>query len=137
MICPQTRRLHIHFALAKALEDSGDYARAFEHLRKGNDLKRRQIDYDEAECHSRLFQRISTVFDASLFDRFQGEGDPSSVPIFVLGMPRSGSTLIEQILASHPQIHGAGELTDLETAAGSVLNAGGSAGSVSGVCSRS
>ena len=115
MTCPRTRRSHVHFALAKALEDIGDYARAFEHLRKGNALKRRQIDYDETGVLE-LFRRISTVFDSSLLDRFQGEGDPSSVPIFVLGMPRSGSTLIEQILASHPQIHGAGELTDLETA---------------------
>ena len=116
--------LHIHFALAKALEDCGDYAGAFEHLRKGNDLKRRQINYDEP-APSKFFQRISTVFDRSLFDRFQGEGDPSSVPIFVLGMPRSGSTLIEQILASHPQIHGAGELADLEIAASTVLSCSG------------
>ena len=128
---PADKALYIHFALAKALEDSGDYARAFEHLRKGNALKRRQIHYDETAVLE-LFQRISTVFDSSLFDRFQGEGDPSSVPIFVLGMPRSGSTLIEQILASHPQIHGAGELTDLEMAANTVLSAA-IASSVSGV----
>jgi tetratricopeptide (TPR) repeat protein len=95
----------IHFALGKALEDCGDYGRAFEHLRKGNDLKRRQIQYDEPAV-ARDFQRIKG-------ERFQGESDPSSVPIFVLGTPRSGSTLIEQILASHPQIHGAGELSAL------------------------
>jgi tetratricopeptide (TPR) repeat protein len=111
----------IHFALAKAFEDSRDYVRAFDHLRKGNDLKRRQIQYDELAT-VRLFQRIATVFDRGLFDRFQGEGDPSSVPIFVLGMPRSGSSLIEQILASHPQIHGGGELQDLEIATGTVLS---------------
>jgi tetratricopeptide (TPR) repeat protein len=105
--------VHVHFALAKALEDNGDYVRAFEHLRKGNALKRRQINYEETAV-LKLFERVSTVFDRNLFDRFQGEGDPSSVPVFVLGMPRSGSTLIEQILASHPQIHGAGELTLLE-----------------------
>jgi tetratricopeptide (TPR) repeat protein len=91
----------IHFALGKALEDCGDFGRAFEHLRKGNDLKRRQIDYDEPAV-ARNFQRITG-------ESFEGESDPSSVPIFVLGMPRSGSTLIEQILASHPKIHGAGE----------------------------
>ena len=118
------KALYAHFALAKALEDCGDYIRAFEHLRKGNALKRRQIDYDEPAVLG-LFQRIPSVFDRSLFDRFQGAGDPSSVPVFVLGMPRSGSTLIEQILASHPQIHGAGELTGLNIAASSVLNAGG------------
>ncbi len=107
--------LHIHFALAKALEDTGDYSRAFEHLRQGNQIKHRQINYDE-KAVIEFFQRISKVFDRSLFDRFQGAGDPSEVPVFVLGMPRSGSTLIEQILASHPQIHGAGELTILEKA---------------------
>jgi tetratricopeptide (TPR) repeat protein len=113
---------HIEFALAKALEDSGDCARAFEHLRKGNALKRRQIDYDEQSAFKR-FQTIPTVFDSSLLERFRRHGDLSSAPIFVLGMPRSGSTLIEQILASHPQIHGAGELNDLESAACGELNA--------------
>jgi tetratricopeptide (TPR) repeat protein len=109
----EDKAVYIHFALAKALEDTGDYVRAFEHLRQGNALKRRQIKYEEKGALN-LFQRISAVFDRSLFDRFQGQGDPSSVPVFVVGMPRSGSTLIEQILASHPQIHGAGELTTLE-----------------------
>jgi tetratricopeptide (TPR) repeat protein len=115
--------LLVHFALSKALEDIGDYGQAFEHLRRGNSLKREQIDYDE-KSEVRLFERISTVYDATLFDRFRGTGDPSRVPIFVLGMPRSGSTLIEQILAGHPQIHGAGELRDLDTALSSVLSAG-------------
>jgi tetratricopeptide (TPR) repeat protein len=118
---PADQALAIHFALAKALEDIGDHARAFEHLRKGNALKQRQINYDEPALVN-LFQRVSAVFDGNLFDRFRGEGNPSSVPIFVLGMPRSGSTLIEQILASHPQIHAAGELGDLEAAASRLLN---------------
>jgi hypothetical protein len=93
-------------------------------LRKGNELKRRQSDYDEKSAVE-LFQRLRDVFDGGLLDRFQGEGDPSSMPIFVLGMPRSGSTLIEQILASHPQVHGAGELNDLDAAVSSVLGTGG------------
>ena len=121
---PANKALYIHFALAKALEDCGDYVRAFEHWRKGNDLKREQIDYDEKSAIE-LFQRLRGVFDGGLFDRSRGEGDPSSAPIFVLGMPRSGSTLIEQILASHPQIHGAGELNDLDAAVSSVLGTGG------------
>ena len=110
---PADQALYIHFALAKALDDVRDYGRAFEHLRQGNALKRERIDYDETGT-LKLFEHISAVFDRGLFDRFQGQGDPSSVPVFVLGMPRSGSTLIEQILASHPQIHAAGELTILE-----------------------
>ena len=109
------KAMNIHFALAKALEDSGEYPRAFEHLRRGNALKRAQIDYDEAAAQS-LFERTSAVFTGNLLGRYQGAGDPSTVPIFVLGMPRSGSTLIEQILASHPQIHGAGELPDFDAA---------------------
>jgi len=118
---PADKMPYIHFALAKALEDRGDSGRAFEHLRKGNELKRSQIHYDEAAV-LKFFQRVAEVFTSRLFDRFRGAGDPSLAPIFVLGMPRSGSTLIEQILASHPQIHGAGELTDLGMAASAVLN---------------
>ncbi len=111
----------IHFALAKALDDCGDYPRAFAQLSKGNELKRRQIEYDE-ETGLRYFKRVSAVFDRALLDRFRGAGDPSPTPIFVLGMPRSGSSLIEQILASHPEVHGAGELNDLEMVTNSVLN---------------
>ncbi len=121
---PASQTPFVHFALAKAFEDCGDFSRAFGHMRQGNDLKRRQIDYDEPGA-GKLFERIRTVFNSSLLDRFQGEGDPSSVPIFVLGMPRSGSTLIEQILASHPAIHGAGELEDLKMAVGSLFSANG------------
>ncbi len=119
---PANKALYAHFALAKAFEDIGDYVRAFQHLRKGNALKRLQTGYDEPG-ELDFFRRISRVFDASLLNRFHGEGDPSSVPIFVVGMPRSGTSLIEQILASHPQIYGGGELQALETAVASVLKA--------------
>jgi tetratricopeptide (TPR) repeat protein len=121
---PISKTLQIHFALAKALEDCGEYARAFEHLRKGNDLKRRQIHYD-GEPVARMFQPVAAVFDSNLFNRFEGGGDPSSVPVFVLGMPRSGTSLVEQILASHPRIYGAGELTDLDMAERTVLSESG------------
>ncbi len=117
---PPGNALFIHYALAKALEESGDYDRAFAHLRRGSDLKRARIPYDETAALA-FFKRIAAVFDASLFDRFRGEGDPSRIPVFVLGMPRSGSTLIEQILASHPGIHGAGEIEDLAAAAGAAF----------------
>jgi len=116
---PISKAPFLHFALAKALEDIGDHARAFEHMRKGNSSKRSQIDYDEPRVVD-MFRRISHAFNGGLFDRFPGAGDSSSVPIFVVGMPRSGSTLIEQILASHPQIHAAGELRDLEQAIGTI-----------------
>ena len=103
----ETERVFVHFAFARALESAGDHARAFEHLLKGNALKREQIAYDEA-ANLRYFEQICEVFDASLFERFQGAGDPSQTPIFVLGMPRSGSTMIEQILSCHPRVHGGG-----------------------------
>lgn len=121
---PPADAVFVHFALAKALEDCGEFERSFIHLRKGNDLKRRQIDYDEPRL-DRFFHRISGVFDKRLIDRFDGEGDPSAAPVFVVGMPRSGTTLVEQILSSHPDIHGAGELTDLNTTVQSVLTADG------------
>lgn len=117
---PAGKMPFIHFALAKAYEDCGDFHRSFAHLRTGNHLKRTQVPYDEA-ANLQLFERIAAVFDAKCLNRFEGQGDPSSAPIFVLGMPRSGSTLVEQILASHPKIHAAGEGNSLEWAAGVVL----------------
>jgi len=107
------KMLYIYFALAKALDDIGEYHRAFEYLRKGNRLKRQKIAYDEERTLG-LFHRVAAVFTPSLFHRFRRAGHPSPVPIFVVGMPRSGTTLVEQILAGHPEIHAAGELTILE-----------------------
>ncbi len=106
------KMLYLHFALGKALEDVGEYQRAFEHLLAGNTMKCPLVDYDEAE-QERAFAAIAEIFDEQFFDRFPTAGDPSPVPIFVLGMPRSGSTLTEQILASHPQVHAAGEIRTL------------------------
>jgi hypothetical protein len=106
-----TDRLQLDFAQAKAYADLKDHKRSFERLLSGNALKRAKIHYDEAAALG-LFDRIEAVFSAKLLREKEkpGGGDPSSVPIFVLGMPRSGTTLVEQILASHPQVHGAGEL---------------------------
>jgi tetratricopeptide (TPR) repeat protein len=109
---PPGQAVFVHFALGKALEDAGDPARAFEQFLKGNALKRRRLTYDEAATRA-LFHRIAAVFDAGLFERRRGAGALSSRPIFILGMPRSGSTLVEQILASHPDVLGAGELGTL------------------------
>ena len=104
--------VYIHFALGKALDDVGDYARAFEHFCQGNALKRREVDYDEAAT-GQAFRSLTGTFGSIIFELLERVGDPSSVPIFVLGMPRSGSTLVEQILASHPQVYAIGELTNL------------------------
>lgn len=123
---PSDKSLYVHFALGKALDDIGDYARAFEHFHQGNALKRAQIHYDEPAI-LQMFQRMSNVFDAALLERSHAQCDSPTVPIFVVGMPRSGSTLVEQILAGHPQIHAAGELTILEKMeANGLFNASGS-----------
>jgi tetratricopeptide (TPR) repeat protein len=105
-------RIGLHFALGKALGDVGENERAFRHLIEGNALKRRQIDYDEAAALARL-GRVREVFAAQFVRERQGVGDPSPVPVFIIGLPRSGTTLIEQILASHPCVLGAGELREM------------------------
>ncbi len=116
---PANQAVCIHFALAKAFEDSRDYARAFAQLRAGNALKRARISYD-APGERNAMRRISELFDERLFGRLRGKGNPSQLPVFVLGMPRSGSTLIEQILASHPGIQAGGEHKCLEHAAAAI-----------------
>jgi tetratricopeptide (TPR) repeat protein len=102
-------RIALHFALGKAYADFGERDKAFRHLLDGNALKRRQVQYDEAGSFAR-FERLKAVFTADLIRQKRGLGDPSEVPIFVVGMPRSGTTLVEQVLASHPKVFGAGEL---------------------------
>lgn len=115
-----TGQEQLHFALAKAYEDCKEYSQSFEHLRKGNALKRAHIPYEHERAIA-LTRRITALFDRSFLEQFEAAGDPSTVPIFVLGMPRSGSTLVEQILGSHPAISAAGELADLSKAEHSVL----------------
>ena len=118
-----TDQVYVYFALAKALQDAGDYERAFDNLQKGNAIKRRQVEFNEQRSASNC-QRLTTIFTSSLMAQFEGVGHPSTVPIFVLGMPRSGSTLAEQILSSHPLVQGAGEITALDAATNMVLKRG-------------
>ena len=112
---PVKQQIELHFALAKAYEDTNQHDKSFQQLLAGNTLKRRQIAYDEFATLA-LFERIRAVFTPELMRTFQGVGEPSSVPLFIVGMPRSGTTLIEQILASHPRVFGAGELSNLNKA---------------------
>ncbi|MGH7036855.1 MAG: tetratricopeptide repeat protein [Stellaceae bacterium] len=100
---PSEDQIELHFALGKAYADSGREESAFSHLITGNRLKRQQIVYDEAEA-LRAFDRIRAVFTREVMQSRVGSGDPSGVPVFILGMPRSGTTLVEQILASHPPL---------------------------------
>ena len=108
-------RIELHLALAKAYEDLGRYAEAFSQWLDGNALKRQQITYDEAATLGAL-DRIQEVFTSELIRTWQNIGNPSPVPVFIVGMPRSGSTLVEQILASHPQVFGGGELKYFDAA---------------------
>jgi len=105
-----TGRIHIDFALAKAYDDLGRYDEAFARMHDGGALKRTTIAYDEAGTLA-SFDQIRTNFDRAAVSR-QHVGFRSPLPIFIVGMPRSGTTLVEQILASHPDVHGAGELAD-------------------------
>jgi tetratricopeptide (TPR) repeat protein len=118
------QRVHLHFAMAKAYDDLGDPARAFRHLVSGNAGKRANVEYDEAAALHTIVQ-TAAVFTAAEMRRHAGQGDPSPVPIFIIGMPRSGSTLIEQILASHSRVFGGGELPDFSAAVADIAGAGG------------
>jgi tetratricopeptide (TPR) repeat protein len=108
-------QIALNFALGRAFEDLGEHERAFRYFIMGNALKRRELIYDEATALA-LFERTRTTFTGELMSDKRGAGDPSRIPVFVLGMPRSGSTLVEQILASHSQVFGAGELHDFDNA---------------------
>jgi tetratricopeptide (TPR) repeat protein len=118
---PLGDRTAAHFALGKAYLDTDEPARAFEHLRVGNKLKRDTFQYD-GQATDAWVGRIAEAFSGPLLERLSaaGSGDPSAMPIFIIGMPRSGTTLLEQILASHPLVHGAGELPTLRQVADSV-----------------
>jgi tetratricopeptide (TPR) repeat protein len=102
-------RLELHFALGKAYADLDRHEQALRHLQEGNALKRKQVNYDEKATLQRL-RDIAAVFSAELIRRNAGLGDPSTESVFIVGMPRSGTTLVEQVLASHPKVFAAGEV---------------------------
>jgi len=112
---PKKQQTYLHFALAKAYTDLGQHEQAIGHLHEGNAQMRREIDYNQRKVLD-LFDRIQSVFTIEMMRSRAGLGDQSALPIFVLGMPRSGTTLVEQILASHPNVFGAGELPELDDA---------------------
>ncbi len=108
-------RTDLHFALGKAYDDLGRYAEAAEQWLQGNALKRREVSYDEAAMDEG-FERIRNVFAQDWLEIRRGAGHPSAIPVFIIGMPRSGTTLVEQILASHPQVFGGGEMKNFADA---------------------
>lgn len=112
-------RMYLDFALGKAYADLKDHEKSFSHFVSGATAKRATISYDE-NLEFERFDRIESVFTRSLIAENRAAGNPSTKPIFILGMPRSGTTLVEQILASHPLVYGAGELYALDRAIGRV-----------------
>jgi tetratricopeptide (TPR) repeat protein len=107
-------RATLHFGLGKAFLDIGDSDQAFRHYDEGNRLRRSTFAYDP-DANDRWMAGIAEAFSSALLARKADLGARSDVPIFIVGMPRSGTTLIEQILASHPHVYAAGELKRLQT----------------------
>ena len=105
-------RLHLHYALGKAHEDAQAWDAAFEHYAAGAAIRRKQLDYDPEENAAET-ARAKAVFTPALLAAGAGQGSPAPDPIFIVGLPRAGSTLVEQILASHSMVEGTMELPDL------------------------
>jgi tetratricopeptide (TPR) repeat protein len=103
---------HFHFALGKALEDRGEHEASFRHYQQGNALRRRQVHYDAERIRVHVAD-AKALFSAEFLSSRRGCGADAADPIFIVGLPRAGSTLIEQILASHSQVEGTMELPDV------------------------
>jgi len=113
------RFMSLHFALGKAYDDAKEYEKALEHFSAGAALKREQLKYNEEDAFA-FFDEIREIFSEAYFKNPPFEGNPTTLPVFIVGMPRSGSTMTEQIICSHPQVYGAGEIKNLSQALGSI-----------------
>jgi Flp pilus assembly protein TadD len=111
------RLLPLHFAYGKALDDHGKHAAALKHYIQGGQIKRSQLDYKEAD-NAEFFDKIQKAFPAKIFKDRPFKGIDTDRLVFIIGMPRSGSTLVEQILSSHDDIYGAGEVKYLSQGLG-------------------
>jgi len=109
---PSQKAMSLHFALGKAYDDRKDHERAFPHFIEGCKIKRAKIQYS-ADNHDLACRNIARFFSPENLEKLRGAGNQSDLPIFVLGMPRSGTTLTETIIASHPDVFAAGELHDI------------------------
>ena len=119
---PDEDRIHLNFALAKAHEDIGNYERAFSYYIEGNRLRKEELNYEISSARA-SFAKIKATFSIdvpALSALEESESAKGQQPVFVLGMPRSGTTLVEQILASHSQVYGAGELVLLGQSVNSI-----------------
>lgn len=114
-------RIHFHFAIGKALEDRREYTESFHHYDAGNRLRREIIRF-QAEEFSEYVRRCKMLFTTAFFSDRSGLGCEAADPIFIVGLPRSGSTLVEQILASHSSVEGTTELPDIGLIVNSLVN---------------
>ena len=105
-------RLHLEFAVGKALEDAGEYESSFRHYAQGNAIRRSQLHYSADDTSERV-RHIRQRYTGEFFTARAGAGSPARDPIFIVGLPRAGSTLIEQILSSHSQVEGTMELPEV------------------------
>ncbi|GAB2525105.1 tetratricopeptide repeat-containing sulfotransferase family protein [Microbulbifer agarilyticus] len=105
-------QVHFHFALGKAFEDQKEFSSAWQHYHAGNQLQRSELDYDPVE-HQISLDKIKAQFTPEFVQQHRGKGSQRHDPIFIVGLPRSGSTLIEQILASHSEVEGTEELPNI------------------------
>jgi tetratricopeptide (TPR) repeat protein len=103
-------KMHLHYALANILIKSDQYDKTFDQYNRANELKRKNLTYDAKE-HTAYIDKLIKVFSNDYFEKNINRGNNSDLPVFIVGMPRSGTTLVEQILSSHPQVFGAGELS--------------------------
>jgi len=103
---------HCHFALGNIHHNAKNFDKAFEHYEHANKLKRKAVCYN-SHSFTAYVNRLIDTFSESYFQEIFGSGSDSKLPVFIIGMPRSGTTLVEQIVSSHPRVHGAGELAFL------------------------
>jgi len=108
-------QIQLHFAAAKVHSDLGQFTESFSHVKKGNALKRSMVDYDEPRA-MQVFERLKRHFTPERLSQHGQYGHSTNAPIFILGMMRSGSTLVEQMLGSHPKVIATGERTEFQDA---------------------
>ena len=109
---PKDDAIHCHFALGNVFDADDAVDRAFGHFRTANSLKRRAVEYDPA-ANTELFEHLIATYSTDFADESRCLGNPSRLPVFIVGLPRSGTTLVEQILATHRCVHGAGEIESM------------------------